>query len=78
MKTFSIAELNQVNASTLVTACITAWEANASDFGLGIIMNHLDSVRSFGKNLNLYQRNAQIVMSDSCHRIDELLEDSFK
>lgn len=59
-----------------MTTCITPWEASSSDFGLTTIMAHLDSIRSFIKNQSIYERNAQIVLSDS--RIDELLEDSFR
>lgn len=61
-----------------MSTCIHPWEANAVDFGLSIISAHLDSMRNFIKNLSIYQRNAQIVTSDSCYRIDELLEDSFR
>lgn len=65
-------------ASTLITSCITPWESSASDFGLTILFNHLDSVRQFSRNLTLYQRNAQTVMADSSSRLDELLEDAFR
>lgn len=65
-------------ASSLFAVCITQWEPNAADFGLSIIHAHLDLIRNFNNNLTLYRRNAQIVMCDSCGRIDELLEDSFR
>lgn len=70
--------MNQTTTSTLVTTCLTPWEVNSSDFGLTIMFSHLDSVRNFSKNLSLYHRNAQIVLSDSTSRYDELLEDSFR
>lgn len=71
-------DMNQTTTSTLVTTCLTPWEVNSSDFGLTIMFSHLDSVRNFSKNLSLYHRNAQIVLSDSTSRYDELLEDSFR
>lgn len=73
-----LTDMNQSTKSTLVTTCLTPWEVNASDFGLTIMFSHLNSVRNFTKNLPLYQRNAQIVISDSASRLDELLEDSFR
>lgn len=62
----------------MISTCVSSWETNADDFGLSIILAHLDSVRIFTKNLTLYQRNAQIIMADSKNRIDELLENSFR
>ncbi|XP_037042558.1 breast cancer anti-estrogen resistance protein 3 homolog isoform X3 [Bradysia coprophila] len=64
--------------STLITSCLTPWETSAADFGLTIMFAHLDSIRNFHKNLSLYQRNAQTIMSDSSSRLDELLEDAFR
>ncbi|KAJ6650034.1 Breast cancer anti-estrogen resistance protein 3 like [Pseudolycoriella hygida] len=65
-------------SSTLITSCLTPWETNAADFGLTIMFAHLDSIRTFHKNISLYQRNAQTIMSDSSSRFDELLEDAFR
>lgn len=64
--------------STLITSCITPWETSAADFGIGIMFAHLESIRNFTRNLALYQRNAQTVMTDSSSRLDELLEDAFR
>ncbi len=64
--------------STLITSCLTPWETSAADFGLTIMFAHLDSIRNFHKNISLYQRNAQTIMSDSSSRLDELLEDAFR
>lgn len=77
-KLFVFTDFNQPSKSTLFSTCVTPWETNADDFGLSIILAHLDSVRIFTKNLALYQRNAQIAMAESRNRIDELLEDSFR
>lgn len=63
--------------STLFTSSVTPWETSASDFGLTILLAHLDSARQFIKNYPLYKRNAQIVMDDQS-RLDDLLEDSFR
>lgn len=65
-------------ASTLAACCVTPWETSAADFGIGIMASHLESIRHFTRNLPLYQRNAQTVMSDSASRLDELLEDAFR
>lgn len=64
--------------SSLVTSCITPWEQNAADFGLNIMFAHMDAMRQIQKSLPLYHQNAQIVLSDSASRYDELLEDSFR
>lgn len=64
--------------STLITSCLTPWETNAADFGLTIMFAHLDSIRNFHKNISLYKRNAQTIMSDSSSRLDDLLEDAFR
>lgn len=45
---------------------------------MSILFAHLESIRHFTKNLTLYQRNAQSLMSDSGSRLDELLEDAFR
>lgn len=39
---------------------------------------HVDGVRSFSNNLQLYKRNAQIALADKSNRYDELLEDAFR
>lgn len=64
--------------STLITSSLTPWETSAADFGLTIMFAHLDSIRNFNKNISLYQRNAQTILSDSSSRLDELLEDAFR
>lgn len=75
----SFSDINQSAAKcSLTSSCLTPWETNSADFGLTIMYLHLESVRSFKKNLPLYHRNAQIVLSDSASRYDELLEDSFR
>lgn len=63
--------------SSLISSIITPWETSASDFGLTILLTHLDSARNFIKNLSLYKRNAQIILNDQS-RIDDLLEDAFR
>lgn len=72
-----ISDLNQTaNVCSLTTICINQWEINSADFGLSTVYAHLESIRNFIKNLPMYRRNAQAVITDN--RIDELLEDSFR
>lgn len=62
--------------SSLTTVCISHWENSSADFGLTTVHAHLEALRNFTNNLNLYRRNAQAVLTDN--RVDELLEDSFR
>lgn len=64
--------------SSLINSCIVPWEQKAADFGLTIMFAHMDAMRIIQKSLPLYHQNAQIVLSDSASRYDELLEDSFR
>ncbi|XP_031617097.1 breast cancer anti-estrogen resistance protein 3 homolog isoform X2 [Contarinia nasturtii] len=69
--------MNQIGPpSSLITVCISPWENSSVDFGLSTVFAHIDSLRNFIKNLPMYRRNAQAVLTDN--RIDELLEDSFR
>lgn len=66
-----------IQHSSLVKACIIPLETTTQDFGFSILFAHLDAARSYTNNLNLYRRNAKIVMSDQS-RIDPLLEEAFR
>ena len=46
------------------------------DFGLDVLSNHLNLVRSWSVNLPLYMRNARIVLENA--RLDQVLLDVFR
>uniref|UniRef100_A0A336LT25 CSON004076 protein n=1 Tax=Culicoides sonorensis TaxID=179676 RepID=A0A336LT25_CULSO len=62
---------------SLVNCCINSWETIAEDFGLSIMFSHLDSARTFISNMQLYKKNAQIILADTS-RSDDLLEEVFR
>ncbi|XP_052837247.1 breast cancer anti-estrogen resistance protein 3 homolog isoform X1 [Drosophila gunungcola] len=62
----------------LYHTCITPWESKADDFGMSINFQHLDASRGFLKNLDLYRKNAKIILEDASPRLDELLADAFR
>ncbi|XP_070133700.1 breast cancer anti-estrogen resistance protein 3 homolog isoform X3 [Drosophila bipectinata] len=63
---------------TLYHTCIAPWESKADDFGMTINYQHLDASRGFLKNLDLYRKNAKIILEDASTRMDELLSDAFR
>ncbi|KAK9739675.1 SH2 domain [Popillia japonica] len=68
--------INTSTQSSLVTNCLGLWETNTQDFGLSILLAHLDTAR---KCLNLnttYQRNAEIVLSEA--RMEDLTLEMFR
>lgn len=70
--------INTANHSggSLVTNCLGLWEANTQDFGLSILLAHLDTARKF-LNLNgIYQRNAEIVLGEA--RMEDLTLEMFR
>ncbi|XP_030555936.1 breast cancer anti-estrogen resistance protein 3 homolog [Drosophila novamexicana] len=62
----------------LYNTCIAPWETKADDFGMSINFQHLDASRGFLKNLDLYRKNAKIIMEEASTRLDELLADAFR
>ncbi|XP_037731603.1 SH2 domain-containing protein 3C isoform X2 [Drosophila subpulchrella] len=62
----------------LYHTCIAPWESKADDFGMAINFQHLDASRGFLKNLDLYRKNAKIILEDAIPRLDELLSDAFR
>ncbi|XP_017041286.2 LOW QUALITY PROTEIN: breast cancer anti-estrogen resistance protein 3 homolog [Drosophila ficusphila] len=62
----------------LYHTCIAPWESKADDFGMTINFLHLDASRGFLKNLDLYRKNAKIILEDAKPRLDELLADAFR
>ncbi|EDX03893.1 GD22611 [Drosophila simulans] len=62
----------------LYHTCIAPWESKADDFGMTINFQHLDASRGFLKNLELYRKNAKIILEDASPRLDELLADAFR
>ncbi|XP_017858305.1 PREDICTED: breast cancer anti-estrogen resistance protein 3 homolog isoform X2 [Drosophila arizonae] len=62
----------------LYNTCIAPWESKADDFGMTINFQHLDASRGFLKNLDLYRKNAKIIMEEASTRLDELLADAFR
>uniref|UniRef100_A0A8D8R8I3 SH2 domain-containing protein 3C n=1 Tax=Cacopsylla melanoneura TaxID=428564 RepID=A0A8D8R8I3_9HEMI len=67
---------NCLECLNLFSSCITCWETSSSDFGLTILFNHLESARKLTEGLHTFQRNCQIVLSDS--KVDDLLLDMFR
>ncbi|KAH8297904.1 hypothetical protein KR018_000506 [Drosophila ironensis] len=63
---------------TLYHTCIAPWESKADDFGMTINFQHLDASRGFLKNLDLYRKNAKIILEEASTRMDELLTDAFR
>lgn len=63
---------------SLYHTCIAPWESKADDFGMTINYQHLDASRGFLKNLDLYRKNAKIILEDASTRMDELLSDAFR
>ncbi|KAH8263510.1 hypothetical protein KR044_010043 [Drosophila immigrans] len=62
----------------LYNTCIAPWESKADDFGMGINFQHLDASRGFLKNLDLFRKNAKIILEEASPRLDELLADAFR
>ncbi|XP_068151086.1 breast cancer anti-estrogen resistance protein 3 homolog [Drosophila tropicalis] len=62
----------------LYYTCIAPWETKADDFGMTINFQHLDASRSYLKNLDLYRKNAKIILEEASTRLDELLADAFR
>lgn len=69
--------LASTSDSSLVTYCVIPWETNTVDFGFTTFFAHLDSVRGFIKNKDLFKKNANTVMSDTS-RLETLLEEAFR
>ncbi|KAH8413959.1 hypothetical protein KR009_008465 [Drosophila setifemur] len=66
------------NRPNLYNTCVDPWESKADDFGMTINYQHLDASRGFLRNLDLYRKNAKIVLEDAKTRLDELLADAFR
>ncbi|XP_022920538.2 SH2 domain-containing protein 3C isoform X2 [Onthophagus taurus] len=65
------------NCHNFLTAnCLTAWEVNSHDFGLSILLAHLDSARKFVNLCNTFHRNAEIVLGEA--RMDDLTLEMFR
>ncbi|KAH8404852.1 hypothetical protein KR222_006258 [Zaprionus bogoriensis] len=62
----------------LYSTCIAPWETKADDFGMSINFQHLDASRGFLKNLDLFRKNAKIILEEASPRLDELLADAFR
>ncbi|XP_050741265.1 breast cancer anti-estrogen resistance protein 3 homolog isoform X2 [Drosophila biarmipes] len=62
----------------LYHSCIAPWELKADDFGMAINFQHLDASRGFLKNLDLYRKNAKIILEDAVPRLDVILSDAFR
>ncbi|KAH8381206.1 hypothetical protein KR200_009953, partial [Drosophila serrata] len=62
----------------LYHTCIAPWESKADDFGMTINFLHLDASRGFLKNLDLFRKNAKVILEEASTRLDELLADAFR
>ncbi|XP_032592484.1 breast cancer anti-estrogen resistance protein 3 homolog isoform X2 [Drosophila grimshawi] len=69
---------NMDERPALYNTCIDPWESKADDFGMSINFLHLDASRGFLKNLDLYRKNAKIILEEASTRQDELLSDAFR
>lgn len=67
---------NGANQSSLVTNCLGLWETNTQDFGLSILLAHLDTARKFLNLNSIYQRNAEIVLGEA--RMEDLTLEMFR
>ncbi|XP_057667958.1 breast cancer anti-estrogen resistance protein 3 homolog isoform X3 [Diorhabda carinulata] len=52
------------------------WEWNTQDFGIGTLLNHMETARKYLELCPTYQRNAEIVLGEA--RTDELTLDIFR
>ncbi|XP_017155145.1 breast cancer anti-estrogen resistance protein 3 homolog isoform X1 [Drosophila miranda] len=69
---------NMDDRPALYHTCIAPWESKADDFGMSINFQHLDASRGFLKSLDLYRKNAKMMLEDASTRLDELLSDAFR
>ncbi|KAK4879548.1 hypothetical protein RN001_007694 [Aquatica leii] len=60
----------------ITTSCLNICESNAQDFGLSILLAHLECARKFLDSLPMFQRNAEIVLGEA--RMEDLTLDMFK
>ncbi|KAF5297702.1 hypothetical protein FQA39_LY12033 [Lamprigera yunnana] len=64
------------NEHITTSSCLNICESNTQDFGLSILLAHLESSRKFLDSLSTFQRNAEIVLGEA--RMEDLTLDMFK
>ena len=60
----------------LTNTCLGSWENNTQDFGLSIILSHLDAARKFLNLSAIFQRNAEIVLGEA--RMEEFTLEMYR
>ncbi|XP_063848304.1 breast cancer anti-estrogen resistance protein 3 homolog isoform X7 [Scylla paramamosain] len=70
-------DLNDIYAMHRHSSSILQWESTASDYGLQMLVSHLQEARIVNQDLNLYRRNAELILPDP-NTLDELTLDMFR
>ncbi|KAG0720771.1 SH2 domain-containing protein 3C [Chionoecetes opilio] len=70
-------DLNDIYAMHRHSSSILQWESTSSDYGLHMLVSHLQEARVVNQDLNLYRRNAEHILPDP-NNLDELTIDMFR
>lgn len=70
-------DLNDIYAMHRHSSSILQWESTASDYGLQMLVSHLQEARVVSQDLNLYRRNAEHILPDP-NNLEELTLDMFR
>ena len=71
-------DMDDIYASHTKGSSLLQWESTESDYGLSIIVKHLEEARAFGSSLALFQRNAEHLLADETIALEDLTLDTFR